>query len=26
VMQAERLAARKPAEVYPRAVPVGQPG
>jgi len=26
VMQAERLASRKPAEVYPRAVPVGQPG
>jgi cytochrome c oxidase assembly protein subunit 15 len=26
VLQAERLAARKPAEVYPRVVPVGQPG
>jgi heme a synthase len=26
VMQAERLAARKPAETYSRVVPVGQPG
>jgi heme a synthase len=26
VMQAERLASRRPAESYPRAVPVGQPG